>query len=220
MALVIRVLLVDNDPLVHRAFSAILGSDPDLTIVGTALDGDEVVTAVHAHHPDVVLMDLQMNRMDGVAATAAVAALAHPPRVIVMTSFDADESILRAFEAGARGYLLKDAAPLDIIAAVHAVASGNGALSPRISRFVIDHITNDSHAADRTAAQQRLDQLTERERQMVYGVHAGQTNEEIGAAHFLSSATVKTHLSSAQTKLGVTGRLQLALLVERSGLLG
>ena len=220
MTLVIRVLLVDNDPMVHMAFSAILGTDPGITIVGTAEDGDQVVTAVQAHHPDVVLMDLRMNRMDGVEATAAVTALAHPPRVIVVTSFDADDNILRALDAGAHGYILKDTAPLEIIAAVHAVASGDGALSPRVTRHLIEHVTQDSHAADRAAAQARLEQLTERERQMVYGVHAGQTNEQIGAVHFLSAATVKTHLSNAQTKLGLTGRLQLALLVERSGLLG
>ena len=220
MALVIRVLLVDDDPMVLRALTMILGTDPGITVVGTAEDGDQVVTAVQAHHPDVVLMDLRMPRMDGVEATTAVTALPQPPQMIVMTSFDADENILRALEAGAAGYLLKDAAPLDIIAAVHAVAAGGGALSPRITRYIIDHVTNDPYAGGRTTARQRLDQLTERERQMVYGVHAGQTNEEIGAAHFLSPATVKTHLSSAQTKLGVSGRVQLALLVERSGLLG
>ena len=137
-----------------------------------------------------------------------------------MTSFDADENILRALAAGAVGYLLKDSAPLEMVAAVRAVASGDGALSPRVTRYVIDHVTGDTYAADRTLARHRLELLTEREREMVYGVHAGQTNEEIGAAHFLSPATVKTHLSSAQTKLGLTGRLQLALLVERSGLLG
>lgn len=220
MALVIRVLLVDDDPMVLRALTMILGTDPGLTVVGTAEDGDQVVTAVQAHHPDLVLMDLRMPRMDGVEATTAVAALPQPPQMIVMTSFDSDENILRALEAGAAGYLLKDAAPLDIIAAVHAVASGGGALSPRVTRYIIDHVTNDPYAADRADARQRLDQLTERERQMVYGVHAGQTNEEIGAHHFLSPATVKTHLSSAQTKLGLTGRVQLALLVQRSGLLG
>ena len=220
MSLVIRVLLVDDDPMVLRALTMILGTDPDISVVGTAEDGDQVVTAVQAHHPDVVLMDLRMPRMDGVAATTAVTALPQPPLTIVMTSFDADENILRALEAGAAGYLLKDAAPSDIIAAVRAVASGGGALSPRIIRYIIDHVTGDPYAADRATARQQLDQLTERERQMLYGVHAGQTNEEIGTAHFLSAATVKTHLSSAQNKLGVSGRVQLALLVERSGLLG
>ena len=220
MALVIRVLLVDDDPMVLRALTMILGTDPGITVVSTAGDGDQVVTAVQAHHPDVVLMDLRMPRMDGVAATASVTALPQPPLVIVMTSFDSDESILRALEAGAAAYLLKDAPPRDIITAVHDVASGGGALSPRISRYIIDRVRTDPYAAARTAARQQLDQLTERERQMVYGVHAGQTNEEIGASHFLSAATVKTHLSSAQTKLGVSGRVQLALLVERSGLLG
>ena len=220
MSLVIRVLLVDNDPMALMAFETILESAPDISIVGTAHDGDQVVTAVQAHHPDVVVMDLRMPRMDGVEATQAVTALPEPPQVVVVTSFDADENILRALEAGAAGFILKDSAPLEIIAAVRSVASGDGALSPRITRYVIDHVTADSYAADRTAARQRLEQLTERERQMVYGVHAGQTNDEIGAAHFLSPATVKTHLSSAQTKLGLTGRLQLALLVERSGLLG
>ena len=220
MTLVIRVLLVDNDPLVLMAFKAILESDPGLSVVGTADDGDQAVTAVQTHHPDVVLMDLRMPRMDGVVATAAVTALPHPPRVIVVTSFNADENILRALDAGADGYLLKDSAPLDIIAGVRAVAAGDGALSPRVIRRLIDHVTADSHAVDRAVARERLDQLTERERQMAYAVHSGQTNDQIGLAHFLSPATVKTHLSSAQTKLGLTGRVQLAILVERSGLLG
>lgn len=220
MALVIRVLLVDDDPLVLSALTMILGTDQAITVVGTAHDGDQVVTAVQAHHPDVVLMDLRMHRMDGVEATRAVTALPQPPQVIAMTSFDADENILRALEAGAAGFVLKDSAPLELIAAVHAVASGGGALSPRITRYIIAHVTNDPYVADRAEARQQLDQLTERERQMLYGVHAGQTNEEIGAAHFLSPATVKTHLSSAQTKLGLAGRVQLALLVQRSGVLG
>ncbi|SDC55954.1 two component transcriptional regulator, LuxR family [Sanguibacter gelidistatuariae] len=220
MTLVIRVLLVDDDPMVLMAFSAILGTDPDVEIVGTASDGDQVVTAVQAHHPDVAVIDLRMRRMGGVEATAAVAALPHPPRVIVVTSFDADENILHALDAGAQGFLLKDSAPLEIIAAVRAVAAGDGALSPRVTRYVIDHVTGDTHAAERSVARQRLELLTERELQMACGAHAGQTNEEIGAANFLSAATVKTHLSSAQTKLGLTGRIQLAILVERSGLLG
>lgn len=219
MTLVIRVLLVDDDPMVLLAFQAIVGTDPGITIVGTAGDGDEVVPAVQAHHPDVVLMDLRMRRMGGVEATVAVAALPSPPRVIVVTSFDADENILRALEAGAHGYLLKDSAPQEIVAAVHAVASGDGALSPRVTRYVIDHVTGDTHAGQRAVARQRLDVLTEREFQMVSGVHAGKTNDEIGDALFVSAATVKTHLSSAQAKLGVTGRIQLAILVERSGLL-
>jgi DNA-binding NarL/FixJ family response regulator len=215
---VIRVLLVDDDPIVRKFIAMILSSDPDIDIVGEAQDGSEVLAAVQAHHPDVVIMDLRMRHIHGVEATAAVRALPNPPQVIAMTSFGADSNILRALEAGARGFLLKDSTPQLIKEAVHSVVVGDAALSPQVTRYVIDHVTNDSHGPLQTQARHQLSQLTKREMQIAFGVHKGLTNDEIGAQMFVSSATVKTHLSNVLTKLDLSGRVQLAILVERSGI--
>lgn len=216
----IRVLLVDDDPLVRRSLRQILVSDPTIEVVAEADDGDAVLAAVQAHHPDLVLMDLRMRRVDGVEATAAVRALPTPPEVVVMTSFGADEQVLRALDSGARGFLLKDSAPTAIKEAVHAVLAGDAALSPAVAGYVVDHVTSDRHGHVRDEAAVQLAVLTDRERQIALGVHSGLTNDEIGRQLFVSAATVKTHLSNVLTKLDLAGRVQLAILVERSGAAG
>ncbi|MBF0723438.1 response regulator [Sanguibacter inulinus] len=213
----IRVLLVDDDPLVRRSLRQILDSDPGIEVVAEADDGDAVVEAVQAHHPDLVLMDLRMRRVHGVEATAAVRALPGAPEVVAMTSFGADEQVLRALDAGARGFLLKDTSPSAIKVAVHDVMAGDASLSPAVARYLVDHVTSDRHGPVRDGAAGRLAVLTDRERQIALGVHAGLTNDEIGRQLFVSGATVKTHLSNVLTKLDLDGRVQLAILVERSG---
>lgn len=213
----IRVLLVDDDPLVRRSLRQILDSDPSIAVVAEADDGDGAVPAVQAHHPDVVVMDLRMRRVHGVEATAAVRRLPDPPEVVAMTSFGADEQVLRALDAGARGFLLKDATPTAIKEAVHAVVAGDASLSPAVARYVVDHVTSDPHGPARAAATRELDGLTDRERAVALGVHAGLTNDEIAQRMYVSAATVKTHLSSVLARLGLEGRVQLAILVERSG---
>lgn len=216
----IRVLLVDDDPLVRRSLRQILESDPGIEVVAEADDGDSVVAAVQAHPTDLVLMDLRMRRVHGVEATAAVRALPGAPQVVAMTSFGADEQVLRALDAGALGFLLKDSSPSAIKDAVRDVVAGDASLSPAVARYVVDHVTSDRHGPVRAGAAAQLAVLTDRERQIALGVHAGLTNDEIGRQLFVSAATVKTHLSNVLTKLDLAGRVQLAILVERSGTAG
>lgn len=212
-----RVLLVDDDALVRTLLRTIL-EQQGLTVVGQASDGDEVVAAVQAHHPDVVLMDLRMARMSGVEATAAVQRLVDPPAVIALTSFDAHDAVLAALHAGARGYLAKDAAPAEIADAVRAIAAGGSRLSDRASRAVVDHVTADVDGRRRAEARARLEVLTDRELEVASAAAAGLSNSAIAARAFVSEATVKTHLTRAMTKLGLENRVQLATLVDRAGL--
>lgn len=213
---VIRVMVVDDDAMVRRLLRTILGAEDDVEVVAEASDGDEVVTAVQAHHPDVVLMDLRMARVDGVTATQRLRTLAGAPGVIAMTSFDTETAILDAVRAGAGGFLAKDAEPGEIVAAVRAVAAGDGALSPRAARTVMRQVHADPAAAAREDALTRLAVLTERERDVARGVAAGMSNAEIAAQAYLGEATVKTHVTSALTKLGLANRVQLAVVVARA----
>ena len=211
----IRVLVVDDDPMVRRLLRVILRPD-DIDVVAEASDGDEVVTAVQAHHPDVVLMDLRMPRVDGVAATRSVRTLANPPGVIAMTSFDTESVILDAVHAGASGFLAKDASPDEIVSAIRAVAAGEGALSPRAARTVMSQVSAAHGAAGRREATEKLAALTERELEVARLVAQGLSNPEIAQRLFLGEATVKTHLAAATAKLGVTNRVQLAVVVTQS----
>ncbi len=158
----IRVLLVDDDALVRSALTMILSRSEGIEVVGEVSDGDQVVSAAQAHHPDVVLMDLRMGRVQGVEATAALQRLAQPPAVLVLTAFDADADVLAALEAGARGFLLKDSAPQEIAAAVRSVADGDAALSPRVTRYVVSMVATNPHTQDQREARARLALLTER----------------------------------------------------------
>ncbi|MDO8143630.1 MULTISPECIES: response regulator transcription factor [unclassified Isoptericola] len=214
VALVTRVMVVDDDTMVRQFLRQILTAR-GLDVVAEAADGDEVVTGVQAHHPDVVLMDLRMARTDGVRATAAVAALPDPPGVVAMTSFDTESAILDAVHAGAAGFLAKDSGPDELVAAVEAVAAGEGALSPRAARVVMDQVAATPTARGREEARAALARLTDREREIAHGVAEGLTNAEIAGRLYLGAATVKTHLGNACQKLGVN-RVRLALLVDRA----
>ncbi|MET7132634.1 response regulator transcription factor [Cellulosimicrobium sp. MI9406] len=211
----IKVLVVDDDPMVRRLLRTILRPD-DIEVVAEAADGDEVVPAVQAHHPDVVLMDLRMPRVDGVAATRSLRTLADPPGVIAMTSFDTEAVILDAVYAGASGFLAKDASPEEIVAAVRAVAAGDGALSPRAARTVMTQVSSAPGAAGRREAADKMATLTERELEVARLVSEGLSNAQIAQRLFLGEATVKTHLAAASSKLGVTNRVQLAVIVTQS----
>lgn len=215
-----RVLLVDDDPLVCRGLELLLDADPEITVVASVHDGDAVIDAIHRHFPDVILMDVRMARQDGITTTASLARLPHPPKVIVLTTFDHDDILLRALDAGAAGFLLKTAAPEEIIAAVRNVAAGEGALSPRSARQVVEHLQHDEQAAARKAAVGLVRGLTERELEIVRLVAAGRTNPEIAAELYIGEATVKTHLGSAQTKLGARNRVQVGVLAAQAGLVG
>lgn len=212
-------MVVDDDAMVRRLLRTILASD-GLSVVAEACDGDEVVTQVQAHHPDVVLMDVRMPRLDGIRATAAVRALPHPPGVIAMTSFDTESAILDAVHAGAAGFLAKDSSPEEILAAVQAVGAGEGALSPRAARTVMAQVTAQHGDQERREARMLLDQLTSRELEVAGGVARGLSNAEIAKGSHLGAATVKTHLARAMAKVGATNRVQLAVVVDRAGLGG
>jgi DNA-binding NarL/FixJ family response regulator len=209
----IRVLLVDDDALVRAGLRMILSSSEEMEVVGEAADGADAVAAVQAHRPDVVLMDIRMPVMDGIAATSALRRLADPPHVIVLTTFQADEHVLRALRAGADGFLLKDTPPAEIVHAVRLVAAGDAMLSPSVTRTLLSHLGNDELADRRRSAVERLASLTDREREVATAVGSGASNAEIAASLFMSEATVKAHVSRLLTKLAVANRVHVAILV-------
>jgi len=214
-----RILIVDADALVRAGLRMILESADDLQVVGEATDGSQVTAAVQRHRPDVVLMDIRMPTMDGLAATAALQAMAEPPRVIVLTTFDLDDFVFRALQAGAAGFLLKDTPPLELIAAVRVVAAGDGMLSPGVTRRLIGHFAADPRVDRRRQALERLAGLTDREREVLVQVGQGLSNADIGRSLFMSEATVKAHVSRVLVKLGVANRVQVAILAHDAGLL-
>lgn len=216
---VIRVLLVDDDPLVRSGLGYLFDAAADIEVVGEASDGDEVVAAVEATHPDVVLMDLRMARLNGVEATRAVRALPQPPHVIALTTWDVDDAVVRTLEAGASGFLLKAASPTEIIGAIRSVVNGDAVLSPRSTRQLLDHLERNQDADLRRKASALVARLTERERDVVVAAGEGLTNAEIGARLYISEATAKQHLGAAQIKLGARNRVAVAVLAERAGLL-
>jgi DNA-binding NarL/FixJ family response regulator len=213
----IRVLLVDDDALVRSGLRMMLAGAASLEVVGEAADGREVLGAVDLHRPDVVLMDIRMPQLDGIAATRLLAAQPQPPAVLVLTTFDADELVLRALQAGAAGFLLKDTPPAEIVRAIELVHAGDGMLSPAITRRLISLVAGDSDAGARTeSARELLATLSPREHDVALAVGRGQANAEIAAALHLSVATVKAHVSRLLDKLEVDNRVQIALLVQEA----
>jgi len=213
----VRVLVVDDDPLVRAALSMVIGGAADLELVGEATDGDEVPAAVGRCSPDVVLMDIRMPRTDGLSATERLLQARDAPEVIVLTTFDADDQVLRALRAGASGFLVKDTPPAAIVEAVRRVAAGDPMLSPTVTRQLIAHVATVDPAAPAearsTRARARLDQLSDREREVALAVGRGLSNAQIGAELYLSVATVKAHVSRLLVKLDVANRVQIALLM-------
>jgi DNA-binding NarL/FixJ family response regulator len=214
----IRLLVVDDDPLVRSGLGLILGGAGAIEVVAQAANGREAIAAVAEHHPDVVLMDIRMPVMDGIEATAAVMTQPDPPRVIVLTTFDADEYVLRALAAGASGFLLKDTAPEDIVAAVHKVVAGEPMLSPSVTTTLIQQVTTQRSPGRRLAARTRLDRLTERELDVALAVGRGLSNAEIAGELYLSVPTVKAHIGRLFQKLDVDNRVQIALCVHDAGM--
>jgi DNA-binding NarL/FixJ family response regulator len=212
----IRLLIVDDDPLVRAGLVMMLGGAPDIQIVAEAADGSEVAGMVDQHAPDVVLMDIRMPQTDGLVATEQVRGRPDPPEVIMLTTFNTDEHVLRALRVGAAGFLLKDTPPADIVAAVRRVAVGDPILSPAVIRQLIAHVADHSPPQRPTP---QLDSLSEREREVAMAIGRGRSNAEIGTELHMSLATVKTHVSRIFTKLDVNNRVQIALLVRDAGLL-
>jgi len=212
----VRVLMVDDDALVRAGLTMMLDGANGITVVGEAADGDEVPAAVDAHHPDVVLMDLRMPRVDGIVATKRLRARPNPPDVIVLTTFDTDDHVVRALRAGASGFLLKDTPPERIVDAVRKVAAGDPMLSPQITRRLMDRVATEAGSYERARA--ALATLSPRERDVVLAVAQGRTNAEIATDLFMSVATVKAHISHVLTKLDLDNRTQIALLAHDAGL--
>lgn len=215
----IRLLLVDDDPLVRRGLSLMLGGAEDIEIVGEGADGDEVEALVDRTRPDVVLMDIRMPTVDGLSAAERLRARADAPEVVVLTTFHADDQVLRALRAGAAGFVLKDTAPAEIVAAVRRVAAGDPVLSPAVTRQLMAHAAGSGPDTRRTTARSRVAALNDREREVAVAVGRGASNAEIAAELFMSVATVKTHVSRVLAKLGLNNRVQIALLTYDAGLL-
>ena len=213
----VRVLLVDDDALVRAGLRMILSSAEDLDLVGEVDDGARAVAAVREHRPDVVLMDIRMSEMDGITATAALRRRDAPPQVIVLTTFQADEQVLSALRVGASGFLLKDTPPAEILNAVRLVAAGDAMLSPSVTRTLLSHFGDTEATERRRAAAQRLATLTDREREVALAVGSGASNAEVAASLFMSEATVKAHVSRLFTKLDVTNRVHIAIVVHDAG---
>jgi DNA-binding NarL/FixJ family response regulator len=211
---VIRVLLVDDDALVRQGLRLLLSGAPGIEVVGQADDGRGVLPAVDRHHPDVVLMDIRMPQLDGIAATRLLRAQPAPPAVIVLTTFDADELVLRALQAGAAGFLLKDTPPAEIVRAIELVQRGDAMLSPTVTRQLIGLVAGDGDAgARRDEARARLAALSPREHEVALAVGEGAANAEIAQRLHMSVPTVKAHVSRLLSKLEVDNRVQVALLV-------
>ncbi|HEU4542241.1 MAG TPA: response regulator transcription factor [Jiangellaceae bacterium] len=214
----IKVLLVDDEGLVRSGFKVLLDVEDDITVVGEATNGVEAVEQVRATRPDVVLMDIRMPKLDGIQATSTIVKMPglEKVRVLILTTYDTDAYVFEALQAGASGFLLKDAGPAELLHAIRVVAAGDALLAPRITRRLIAQFT-----AQRTAAQDgenRLAVLTEREREVLALVGQGLSNDEIGAELFLSPATARTHVSHAMVKLGARDRAQLVVIAYQTGL--
>ena len=214
---VTRVGLIDDDSLVRAGLAMILGADPGIEVVGQGADGSEAVPLVQKHRPDVLLMDVRMPTLDGIAATKAVTALTGAPKIIMLTTFDMDEYVFQALEAWASGFLLKDTPPQDLARAVHVVAGGEAMLSPTVTRRMLSHFS-DANPGSRQERHPGLDQLTERETEVLGAVGAGLSNAQIGMRLFMSEATVKAHVSKIFAKLDCTNRVQIAIIAHEAGL--
>jgi DNA-binding NarL/FixJ family response regulator len=214
----IRLLIVDDDPLVRSGLALILGGAKSIEVVAQAANGREGIAAVDVHRPDVVLMDIRMPVLDGIEATTALSGRTDPPKVIVLTTFDADDYVLRALAAGASGFLLKDTAPEDIVAAVLKVADGEPMLSPSVTTTLIQRVTAQGSPERSRSALERMDRLTERERDVALAVGRGLSNAEIAGELYLSVPTIKAHIGRLFMKLEVDNRVQIALCVHDAGL--
>jgi DNA-binding NarL/FixJ family response regulator len=216
----ISVLLVDDAPLLRMGFRMVLEAQPDVAVVGEAGDGAEAVALATGLRPDVVLMDVRMPGVDGIEATARITAARLPSRVLILTTFDLDEYAFAALRAGAAGFLLKNAHPSDLIAGIRTVAAGDGVVAPRITRQLIEAFArqSDPAGAPGPAADERLERLTDREREVLVEIARGQSNAEIAETLHLSEATVKTHVSRILPKLELRDRVQAVVFAYEIGL--
>ncbi len=213
----IRVLLADDQALVRAGFSALLGAQDDIVVVGEASDGDEAVVLARRERPDVVLMDIRMPGSDGLSATRAIVGdeRLSEVRIVILTTFELDEYVFDAIRSGASGFLVKDTEPVELLRAVRAVAAGDALLSPGVTRRLIGAFATGSREP---RADPALDVLTDREREVMVLVAEGLSNDEIAARLYVSPMTAKTHVSRAMTKLAARDRAQLVVFAYESGL--
>ena len=214
----IRVGVADDQPLVRTGLVTMVGAAPDLVVVGEAANGAEAVELARRERPDVVLMDVRMPVLDGIEATVRIAGSPETAgvRVVMLTTFDLDEHVYAALRAGASGFLLKDVVPEDLFTAIRVVAAGDALLAPAVTRRLVDEFA--ARPAPARAAADVLKPLTEREREVLRLVGRGLTNDEIGAALFMSPATAKTHVGRIVAKLGARDRVQLVVTAYETGL--
>jgi DNA-binding NarL/FixJ family response regulator len=213
----VRVLLADDQPLLRTGFRMVLGAEEDLDIVGEAGDGVEAVDLSRRLLPDVVLMDIRMPRMDGVAATRAIVEARLPVRVLILTTFDLDEYVVGALRAGASGFLAKDVPAEDLVTAIRTVAAGEAVVAPRILKRLLDRFAES--LPDPTATPPKeIGVLTEREREVLVQVARGLSNAEIARVLSVSETTIKTHVGHVLTKLGLRDRVQAVVLAYETGL--
>ncbi len=218
----IRVAVADDQALVRSGFVVLLGSVADVEVVGEAADGVEAVALVGREHPDVVLMDIRMPEMDGLEATRRIVATSATAstRVLILTTFDHDEYVFEALRAGASGFLLKDTLPVDLLAAIRVVASGDALLSPKVTRRLIEQFAatpGDGAGSPTPETNPGIAELTEREREILLAVASGLSNAEIAETMFISHATAKTHVSRLLSKLAARDRAQLVMIAYESG---
>ncbi|GGT06837.1 response regulator [Nonomuraea spiralis] len=219
----IRVLLVDDQPLLRTGFRLILEAESDITVVGQAGDGKAAMEQTRALLPDVVLMDVRMPGVDGIEATRRIvreaAPTAHVPKVLVLTTFDLDEYIVEALRAGASGFLLKDVPPDELVQAIRVVAAGDAIVAPSVTRRLLDRFAKRLPSPYEQATPARLDRLTERELEVLRLIAKGMSNAEIAAKLVVSETTVKTHVGNVLTKLGLRDRVQAVVLAYETGLI-
>ena len=213
----IRVAVVDDQALVRGGFATMLGLQDDIEVVAEAGDGTAAIEIARTHRPDVILMDIRMPGMDGIAATKAIVDSADwPVKVLILTTFDPDEYVYKALQAGASGFVLKDISPEGLVAAVRTVADGGALLAPSVTRRLISRFAAPPSLDSSVVS--RLDRLTNREREVLVAVAGGSSNFEIAEDLFVGAATVKSHVSSILTKLGLTNRAQAVAFAYESGL--
>lgn len=212
----IGVVVADDQAIVRAGFRLLIDSEPDLTVLGEAADGAEAVALARQTSPDVILMDIRMPLMDGIAATRQVAADGKLPRVLILTTFDLDEYVFAALRAGASGFMLKDRPPEELLAAIRVIASGEALIAPNVTRRLIAHFVHQPDPVQAVPA--ALAELTAREREVLALIAAGLSNTEIAAKLVMSVPTAKTHVSRILAKLGARDRAQLVVMAYQSGL--